>query len=1531
MLITLIKNDLLINFTLPSKVTGSYFITDKVSGEERNLISVEGIDDKWILKSNFDVKILNGNNIVDFIVLNKDNFYTIKVNGEKYNYLLYCTEVCDNTYVNYMVNTNEITIGNTINDLINYNCNIISANYAKIKQENNVFTIESTNQNNLIFVNGKRIQNMMLTTGDLVFIMGLKILIIGNSLFINNPASKININQNCFTPCHINQNSYLGKKETGDEEEILLYDEQDYFYRAPRFVTSIEKENISFDSPPEGESQKERPIIYTVGPMLTMAMSSCIYGVMALGNVLTKKSTISESFPTLLISFGMLMSVFLWPSLMRRYEKKEKKAREKLRQEKYREYLKDKQTKIETLKKRQTQILLENNLGLKECQNIILMKKRNLWERKIEHDDFLSLRLGLGNTSLAVELNAPSEHFSLSTDDLKETLAKLVSESHEIENVPICLSLTTKNNVVVVGNDILRKRLLDNLILELIAFHSYEDVKLVFMIDNDDYDYYKKFKILPFVWDNLREMRFFAENYDEASKISFYLEQVFSHRKYSDADKITISDITYKDVSPYYVIITNSIKKMRNLEIINQVLAEKRNLGFSIIILNDGLSNLPNECSNFIVLDENKSAIIENDLNINKQKTFMLDNKENIDMYDVCKHVANIPIKFSKQNSIITNSIGFLEMYNVGKVEQLNAINRWHDSSPIHSLSCPIGVTKNEELLYLDLHEKFHGPHGLIAGMTGSGKSELIITFILSMAVNYSPLEVQFVLIDYKGGGLAGAFENKDTGYKLPHIVGTLTNLDTTELKRSFASIQSELRRRQQMFNKAKETLGESTIDIYKYQKAYRDGKIDMPISHLFIICDEFAELKVQQPEFMDQLISIARIGRSLGIHLILATQKPSGIVDDQIWSNSRFRICLKVQEKSDSMDVIKRPDAVSLKNAGRFYLQVGYNDLFALGQSAWCGGGYFPTDKLKKKIDRSLSFITNIGNIIKSADDSKKNDMIAQGEELGNIVRYLSDVAQSENIKLDKLWLDRIPDIIYIGDLIKKYNYESSPFEIDPVIGEYDDPENQRQGLLTINLTDVGNTLIYGYPGSGKDLLLSTIIYSTILDHTADEVNFYILDFGSETLNSFADAAQIGDIILKDDREKITNIFKNLMKEIEKRKELFANYNGDYKRYCMGSGNALPMLVIIINNYEAFSELYDEFQDTLITLTRDGQRYGITFIISTSGVNSIRYKLSQNFKEIIALSLNDKADYLSVLGNTNNVFPSKSFGRGIIRINDKVCEFQTAYPYDYDNLSDYLKVISQKLIQFSDSKASEVAILPDRVTENLLEPYFGNLSAVPIGISKSSLTPCLYNFKDNYMTIIGSRNIDINFTSSLVKSLTKINNLDIMIIDTDSILDSSRINNVLYCNNNLDEVSLKVTSLINNLMKYKEAGQRVTKEFVCVIISLDEFRSKITIENKKAFDKAIIDGLGLGNIRFIIIDTMIRLKKMEYESFYMETVNKNSGIYLGDGITDQFVIKLNNTNKEMTENIGNNFGYVILQGKPTLIKLINYEEGDYE
>ena len=318
---------------------------------------------------------------------------------------------------------------------------------------------------------------------------------------------------------------------------------------------------------------------------------------------------------------------------------------------------------------------------------------------------------------------------------------------------------------------------------------------------------------------------------------------------------------------------------------------------------------------------------------------------EEFDLEACCKVLANVPIKFEGGTRSLPNAFAFLEMYNVGKVEQLNAMYRWQNNNPIKSLKTEIGIDDLGKPIYLDLHEKAHGPHGLIAGMTGSGKSEFIITYILSMALNYSPNEVAFILIDYKGGGLVGAFENQKLGIRLPHLAGKITNLDKAEMKRTLVSINSELRRRQAVFNTVRDELGESTIDIYKYQRFFREGKIKNPIPHLFLISDEFAELKSQQPEFMDELISAARIGRSLGVHLILATQKPSGVVNEQIWSNSKFKVCLKVQDRSDSQEMIKRPDAASLKETGRFYLQVGYDEFFALGQSAWTGAPYYESD----------------------------------------------------------------------------------------------------------------------------------------------------------------------------------------------------------------------------------------------------------------------------------------------------------------------------------------------------------------------------------------------------------------------------------------------------------------------------------------------------------------------------------------------------------------------------------------------------------
>ena len=204
----------------------------------------------------------------------------------------------------------------------------------------------------------------------------------------------------------------------------------------------------------------------------------------------------------------------------------------------------------------------------------------------------------------------------------------------------------------------------------------------------------------------------------------------------------------------------------------------------------------------------------------------------------------------------------------------------------------------------------------------------------------------------------------------------------------------------------------------------YREGTVSEPLQHLFIISDEFAELKTQQPEFMTQLVSAARIGRSLGVHLILATQKPSGVVDDQIWSNSKFRVCLKVQERADSMDMLKRPDAAELTDTGRFYLQVGYNELFELGQSAWSGAPYYPSDRVVKEKDNSVVVIDTNGHPIKQVKADKKRSLYENAKkQLDVITEYLRAIAEEEGIKVRPLWLEPIPPVILLDKIKEKYS----------------------------------------------------------------------------------------------------------------------------------------------------------------------------------------------------------------------------------------------------------------------------------------------------------------------------------------------------------------------------------------------------------------------------------------------------------------------------------------------------------------------------
>ena len=1536
MLVSLIKSTRINTLTLPNRVIGNYWVTDyDDNNNEQNLISIEAQDGAWRLISNDDIAVVENNAERDYVYLKEYAFYLLKFKQTNTYLLLYCSPVYDKTFKRYYIGSNqEITIGNNNANAIYYDNSGVDNVHAKLAYYSGSFIVTDNNSRLGVYVNKIRVQKQQkLENGDIIFIAGLKIIVLIEDnvpiIIVNNPDGLVRCQSNVLKVQELktieNPSELLNTVDDPDDVlDVDLYKEDDYFHKKPRFKSNVKTLDIQIDAPPSAEKSEEMPVMLTLGPMVTMGVSSAVMSITAVTNVLAHNSTWGQAMPAIAIGTAMLGSLILWPSLTRRYETKRKQRKEEIRQLKYSQYIEGKrQTIVETIRT-QRQILAENNLSLEECQQVILKRKMNLWERKYGDEDFLVVNLGSGVLPMDINIQYPEEHFSLEDDNLREMVMRLGSEPKNLADVPLTISLYEKNILALIGTKKLNKSYIDRLILQLVTFHSYDELKIVVFTSKNNEESWDYIKILPHCWSNDKSIRFFGTTNDEIKEVCYHLDRELSSRR-DEEEQV-------KSNSPYYLIITDSIKTIRSFDVIKDILGLQENYGFGLLIMNDRVSNLPTECKAFINVSEKNSDLFENVLNTN-HLNFRIDFDTNINMYECAKVLANMPIEIGDDSEALPNKYGFLEMYNVGKVEQLNSLNRWQKNNPILTLQAQVGVGKGGEKINLDLHEKFHGPHGLVAGSTGSGKSEFIITYILSMAVNYHPYEVQFILIDYKGGGLAGAFENKETGIRLPHLAGTITNLDTSEMNRALASIESELKRRQRIFNEARELSGESTIDIYKYQKLYRNGVVKEPIAHLFIISDEFAELKSQQPEFMQQLISTARIGRSLGVHLILATQKPAGIVDNQIWSNTRFRVCLRVQEKSDSNDVIKCPDAALIKQTGRFYLQVGYNEIFELGQSAWCGGKYYPAEKLKKTVDTSIDFVDNVGFVIKSAEKDKHKDSDkAQGEELNNVVAYLSNIAATEEISVKQLWLDRIPDYITVAALMRKYDIKPSKNYIAPIIGEYDDPSNQSQDILRIPFVNDGNGIVYGVSGSGKENLISSMIFSSMYLYTPEELNYYVLDFGSETLKVFDSCPLVGDVLLANDKDKIANLFKLLSNKVEERKKLFAPYGGSYEYYMENSDNKLPVIVVIINNFEVYDDSYLTYEELLLSLTREGSKYGIYFFLSVNTPNGVRFKMRQNFNQEFVLQQNNENDYTAILGNVKKNYPSKIKGRGIIKKNDTIYEFQTAYPAPKNKESyTFIKEQCETCAKEFDKVAEHVPTLPDHIAFKDVKHELGKSDAMIIGYNKETLDIVKYDFTHKPVTLITAQDISMasHFVRPLIKQFASLNKCDVLVIDAEELQLTMGIGNLKYVDVNFDDNFTKLEKFINDYyQQYLDSdydrhifeNERPATIFIC---GLESFRNKLGIENKNKFGQLFEHAKDLGIVNFVIVESADKLKKFETESWYKSAVNNTTGIWVGNGVSEQFILKLTKVTKEIREDIPDNFCYVIARGKPILTQFI--------
>ncbi len=1521
-------------FDLPQKVDGSFlFFFKDYKTHNDNTISVEEKDNRWQLKSNGNVNIVLNNQIVPEITLQEYSCIKLLIGNQNEQTFLFCLPSNDKNILKYdMKNITQLTVGSDQSCNIIYQFNLIAPLHLSITCENNDYYVTPINDANYnSFLNNNRITyKTKLNVGDIIFVNGLKIIWMKSFIVINNPNNLIRLN-NLFPYSDLQVTDNTEYSPVSDEEgSVDLYEPNEYFSHTPRLKTVFEKEVVEIDSPPANQNNSEElPFILSIGTGITMAASSFFMIYQTSYGMLSGSTKPTMGIPTLVVSIAMLFGSIVLPRITARYQKKQRAKREQLRQETFMAYVKEKEDYIQKKIREQAQIITENNNSLEECRNMIFNNNRNVWSREIKDEDFLSLRMGIGTYPSSIDIKAPQEHFSLDSDNLLKMVYDIPNKYKVINNVPVTLSLTKNNILSFLFECSFKEHFINGIILQAVTYHSAQDLKIVLFTNEESSDRWDYLKKMPHIWSSDRSIRFFATNAEEIKAVTSYLEKNFLERqeglksKNSEENKVqeeraVDKDLPYTKYDTYYLILTDDYEIIKNSNFMTEFFKEKTNLGFSLVIFDDSMRNLPQECETFVVINEKECGIFNKELKSSSLIKFKADYDPTIDMKQIAVKLSNIPIKSQSIAQQLPQTLSFLEMYNVGKIEQLNILNRWGINNPTTSLSAPIGVHANGDLFKLDLHEKYDGPHGLIAGSTGSGKSEFIITYILSMALNYHPYEVQFVLIDYKGGGLAGAFENRETGVHIPHLAGTITNLDTSEMNRTLVSLESELKRRQTKFNEVRDVLGESTMDIYKYQRLYREGLIKEPISHLFIISDEFAELKTQQPDFMNQLISTSRIGRSLGVHLILATQKPSGVVNDQIWSNSKFKVCLKVQSRQDSMEMLKRPEAASIKEAGRFYLQVGYDEYFDIGQSGWSGAKYIPTDRIIKKQDDSLNFVNNYGAVIKTVNDMIKKDESEEerGDQLTNIVKYLYNLSLKENLQCQKMWLDSLSEFVLYDTLLEKYHFHTDSYDFKVLLGEYDAPKRQEQGAFVIDISD-NNTLIYGMPGSGKENLIMTILYSLITSHLPQEVSIYIADFGSETLTSFNGIPHIGDTLVTSDGDKLSSLVKMLNSEFERRKKKFIDYAGSFVEYNKNVPVKEPLLVVILNNFENFQETYPNNSGIFDSLFRDGAKYGITFIVSTSTSNAVRNRVAQNFYHKIVLRMPDDGDYRNLIDAPRGLIPANKFGRGVAILNDEVLEIQSAFIAKNENISTFIRNLGKELSNKYEYKAPRIPILPQMCSVEDVIYEMKDLTTIPIGIERNTLEVYVYDFTINKINLIISNYISshIYFIYALIKELAMNSNVYINVIDALNIY-KGNYEGVEVFTGNFDNV---IASMYKVLQNEKNTNYKT----IYIMIGVSVLKDKLSQDYKSIYEQIFMDVNKYENSIFIFADDNASLKKIQVDEWYRNNVDNSYGIWLGDGAGDQMAISIATLSFEEKKIAFPFIGYPIFKGNHMIIKYV--------
>lgn len=1106
------------------------------------------------------------------------------------------------------------------------------------------------------------------------------------------------------------------------------------YQRSPRIKPALPDEDMEILRPPSEPSKPSFSLISIIIPIIMTAATIGFYVYISMSGKMGAGS------PYIVLSIMMMLTSYTLPFFMYLGNKKSYQKKLEERNQKYRAQLELHREELKERQKEQVETLFDIHGDPDVCFHVVKNRSSNLWERSPEDSDFLEVCAGKGQVPFRIRVKTPRAD-GYDKDPLIEAAEGLASEFQTVEDASIALPLFESKVIGIVGGRDQVLNMLRVLMAQSAVRHSPDEVKIAAFYEEKESTEWQWLRWLPHTWDDDRSSRYLADRRSSAHQLA---DEIFTqlHRRKNNRSEYGNKSI----VTPAYVVILSGTHLIEEEPLLPLLMEDGEAIDAVTIVLSDRKENLPMHCQLIVEVgrDQAEYTVKKPDGTVSRQ-AFQPHHISREQMEALARYMAPIRLKRSSASDI-PSILPLFEMMDIQCIGDFDVYRRWQQNRYPDTLPVPMGVRAGGKKINLNLHDKIerqgHGPHGLIAGTTGSGKSEVIQSIVASLAAEFHPHDLAFMLIDYKGGGMSNTFVN------LPHVVGTITNLDNNLIERAKVSLKAELVRRQKILNDAGNL---QHIDEYYKHLRNRPGE---PLPHLVIIIDEFAQLKKDQPEFMDELISIAAIGRTLGVHLILATQKPAGVVDDKIWSNSRFRICLRVQSEGDSRDMLKIPNAAWINKPGRGYFQVGSDEVFEEMQFAWSGAPYVEEmDSDGAIVIREVRLNGKTEPLL--ASEHSAGAQQEQPKQLQVFIDHLAQVAERQGIeRLQGPWLPPLPETLDLDTVMADVEEPMLGAAIgrrplESYVGTVDDLPNQCQRPLVLNL-EQGHWAVYGMPGLGKTTFIQTMLMSLARRYTPDDWHGYVVDMG-RMMRDFTVLPHVGAVMTAEEEDRIKRLFRYLAKIAGQRKDMIAEAGvKTVAAYRRASSEPVPQLIVVIDGYLNFRNTYTEENDMLEYLLREGGSLGITFVMTANRVSDMFEKVRSNIAHAVSYELADPADYYYAVGRPAKAPSQLPPGRGLVKGQVPPLEFQTALPAPGQEEGDRSSALRQLIRDIAKSwqgeEAPPIESLPEQIPLHQLlkvdEPFErGGMDPyeVPVGVATDDLSPFTINLSDGPHFIVAS------------------------------------------------------------------------------------------------------------------------------------------------------------------------------------------------